>query len=63
MDEKKQKDELPKTTDQMMSIGLKPILFSLHDGYRVWVFPPYSREKERQTTETKDREGNRFSKT
>ncbi len=63
MDEQKQKDEFPKITDQMMSLGLKPILCSRRDGYRVWVFPPYSREKERQTTETKDREENSFSKT
>ena len=55
MDEQKLKDEHPKTTDRMMSFGLKPILYSRRDGCRVWVFPPYSREKEKQTTETKDR--------
>ena len=63
MDEQKQKDKLPKITDQMMSFGLKPILCTRRDGYRVWVFPPYSRETEKQTNETKDNKGSRFSKT
>ena len=63
MDEQKQKDKLPKITEQTMSFGLKPILCNRRDGYRDWVFPPNSKDNEKQTTETKDREGNRFSKT
>ena len=57
MDEQKLKDKLPRTKNQMMFCGLKPLLFmycavardACREGYRVWDFPPYSRGMDRQT--------------